>query len=70
MHPIERLRYIARVQGESGPTIAIEAAWTLAELATIEPSALVTACRRLIEHHPECGPLWWVSAHLVVADDA
>ena len=50
--------------------LAAEAAWTLAELAEAEPAALLTACRRLLERHPDCGPLWWTAARLVSADDA
>jgi hypothetical protein len=69
MHPIERLRWIARADGEDAATIATEAAWTLGELAVDEPAAVLTACRRLLERHPACGPLWWVAAHLTASDD-
>lgn len=69
MHPIERLRWIARADDEPAASLAAEAAWTLAELAEQEPSALLTACRRLLDRHPECGPLWWVSARLASSDD-
>lgn len=69
-HPIERLRWIARAEGEPASVLAGEAAWTLAELAVTEPAALLTACRRLLERHPDCGPLWWAAARLVSADDA
>ncbi|MGH9304415.1 MAG: hypothetical protein ACRDZ5_08390 [Acidimicrobiales bacterium] len=69
MHPIERLRYIARSEGDAGKMLAIEAAWTLSELASIEPSALLTACRRLLDRRPECGQLWWIGAHLLLAAD-
>lgn len=69
MHPIERLRWIARAQGESASTIASEAAWTLGELGMTEPAAVLTASRRLVERHPECGPLWWACAQLIAAED-
>jgi hypothetical protein len=69
-HPIERLRWIARAEGESAAVLAGEAAWTLSELAATEPAALLTACRRLLERHPDCGPLWWTAARLVSGDDA
>jgi hypothetical protein len=69
MHPIERLRWIARAEDEPAATLASEAAWTLGELAEDEPTALLTACRRLLDRHPACGPLWWVSATLTTADD-
>lgn len=69
MHPIERLRYVSRA-GWAGPSvIAAEAAWALAALGDRETPALVTACRRLLEHQPGCGPLWWVSARVLSAGD-
>lgn len=69
MHPIERLRWIARAESEPAASLGSEAAWTLGELAESEPTALLTACRRLLDRHPACGPLWWVSARLAAADD-
>lgn len=69
MHPIERLRWIARAEDEPAASLAEEAAWTLGELGEQEPIALITACRRLLQRHPGCGPLWWASARLVVAND-
>jgi len=69
MHPIERLRWIARADGESAASLASEAAFTLGELAEAEPAAVLTACRRLLERHPSCGPLYWTSARLLAAAD-
>ncbi len=69
MHPIERLRWIARAEGESATTIATEAAWTLGELGAADPAAVLTASRRLVERHPGCGPLWWVCAHMLPSGD-
>ncbi|MGD0942767.1 MAG: hypothetical protein ABR972_00605 [Acidimicrobiales bacterium] len=69
MHPIERLRWIARASDEAPATLGAEAAWTISELAMDEPAAVVTACRRLIESHVTAGPLWWVAATLLVAPD-
>ncbi|MHB8439290.1 MAG: hypothetical protein ACYDD4_09030 [Acidimicrobiales bacterium] len=69
MHPIERLRYVAR-SGWAGPvSLASEAAYALAELHEHEPAAVLPACRRLLEHNPGCGPLWWVSARLLHGED-
>ena len=48
--------------------LAQEAAEALGSL-TYEAQALVPACRRLIEAHPSCGPLWWVAARVIVADE-
>jgi hypothetical protein len=68
VHPIERLRYVARA-GHGDPTmVAAEAALALADLPD-EPGVLLTSVRRLIDFHPACGPLWWVAAHVLVADD-
>lgn len=69
MHPIERLRWIARATGEADVSLASEAAWTMGELAADEPAALLTASRRLVGHHPCCGPLWWVCARLAESAD-
>jgi hypothetical protein len=69
MHPIERLRYIARADDEPASSLATEAAYTLGDLSHYEPNAVLTACRRLLDRHPECGPLWWVGAQLVGAGD-
>lgn len=69
MHPIERLRWLARAHGESAATLATEVAWTLADLAVDEPHALVTACRRLLDSHVAVAQLWWVSATVLVAAD-
>jgi hypothetical protein len=69
MHPIERLRWIARTDDEPAASLASEAAWTLADLADEEPTALLTACRRLLDRHPSVGPLWWVCACLLGSPD-
>lgn len=65
MHPIERLRWIARLEGESDSTVAGEAAWLLGELSTTEPPAVLTASRRLVLRRPACGPLWWACARIL-----
>jgi hypothetical protein len=68
VHPIERLRYVARAGDVDAVLLAQEAADALGSLAH-DARALVPACRRLIEFHPSCGPLWWVCARLLVASD-
>jgi hypothetical protein len=68
MHPIERLRYVARARG-AGPTLlAREAAGALAGFAD-DPPGLVTACRRLVDRHWTDGPVWWLAAHVLAAAD-
>jgi len=69
VHPIERLRFVARA-GWAGPSeLAVEAAYALAELAEQEPAALLPACRRLLERNPGLAPLWWVAARVLCAGD-
>ncbi|HLM95667.1 MAG TPA: hypothetical protein VK283_05085 [Acidimicrobiales bacterium] len=70
MHPIERLRYVARAGWAPPAVLAAEAAWALGDLALHEESAVVPACRRLLDRHPGCGPLWWVAARILTAGDA
>jgi hypothetical protein len=48
--------------------IAVEAAGALAAFAE-QPATLVVACRRLLAHHPESGPLWWLCSTLLTAPD-
>jgi hypothetical protein len=69
VHPIERLRYVARAEWAPPALLASEAAWGLGELAQHEEAAVLPACRRLIDRHPGCGPLWWVAARILTAGD-
>ncbi len=68
MHPIERLRYVARSTGAAPDDVVQEAAGSLAAFAD-DPVALVTACRRLLDRHPANGPVWSLCARTVVAAD-
>ena len=69
VHPIERLRYVARAGWAAPAVLAAEAAWALADLALHEEPAVLPACRRLLDRHPGCGPLWWVAARILTAGD-
>lgn len=69
MHPIERLRAVARAQDVEQTLLASEAASVLGSLA-VDPMSLLTSCRRLIDRHPAAGALWWACARLLAADDA
>lgn len=69
MHPIERLRYVARATGADPALVAVEAAGALAAVAADDPAGLVPACRRLIEFHPTSGPVWWLSAQVLADAD-
>lgn len=69
MHPIERLRFVARSGGAPGDQVVREAAASLAGFAG-DPAALLTACRRLIDRHAANGAIWWVCARTIAAPDA
>ncbi|HEV3225612.1 MAG TPA: hypothetical protein VGZ52_02215 [Acidimicrobiales bacterium] len=69
MHPIERLRYVARSSGASQETLVRETAGALAALG-FDPPGLVTACRRILDRHPLSGPLWWLSARVLTSNDS
>lgn len=69
MHPIERLRYVARAGSGAGPSLLVrEAAGALASIGD-DPAGMVTGCRRLLSRHPSAGPLWWLSARVLHAPD-
>lgn len=69
MHPIEHLRHVARATGADPGLVASEAASALAQMAGMDPAGLVPACRRLVERHLTSGPVWWLSARVLGADD-
>jgi hypothetical protein len=68
MHPIEHLRYVARARGVDPGELAREAATALGSLRG-EHRDLVIACRRIVERHPEAGPLWWMGAEILTSAD-
>ena len=67
MLPFERLRALAR-SGIDDHELVTEAADCFADFSS-DPTQLVTVCRRLLAHHPACGPLWWLCAHVVAGSD-
>jgi hypothetical protein len=68
VHPIERLRYVARASGVSQRVIVQETAAALAAFGD-DPQGLVTACRRIVSRQPTSGPLLWFAARVLVAGD-
>ena len=66
MHPIERLRFVARASGAPADEVVREAAASLAGFAD-DPASLVTACRRLIDRHAANGPIWWLCARTLAS---
>ena len=68
MHPIERLRYVARAHGASQAVMVSETAAALRSFGR-DPQGLVTACRRIVARQPSSGPLWWLAARTLTASD-
>ncbi|MFM2076691.1 MAG: hypothetical protein RJA49_581 [Actinomycetota bacterium] len=68
MHPIERLRYLARSSGADQRVLVGETASALRAMR-MDPAGLVVSCRRIVERHPTSGPLWWLCAHVLTAAD-
>ena len=68
MHPIERLRYVARASGADQSVLVRETAQALAAFRD-DPSGLVAACRRIVDRHPTSAPLWWLCARVLTSPD-
>jgi hypothetical protein len=68
VHPIERLRYVARASGADQTILVRETAGALAAFAD-DPAGLVTACRRIVARHPGSGPLWWLCSRVLTASE-
>ena len=68
MHPIERLRYVARSSGADQVALVSETAGSLAAFRD-DPAGRVMACRRMLARHPTSGPLWWMSSRVCTAPD-
>jgi len=66
MHPIERLRYVARASGGDPSILVRETAGALASMG-FDQAELVTACRRVVDRHLTVGPLWWLCARVLCA---
>jgi hypothetical protein len=68
VHPIERLRHVARAEDVDADHVVRAAVESLAGFST-DPVALLPAVRRLTERHPANGALWSLSARVVTASD-
>ena len=68
MHPIERLRYVARAGDVDASVLVQESAAALAGLGD-DPGGLLLSVRRLLARHPASGPLWALSARMLTAPD-
>ena len=68
MHPIERLRYVARASGADQALLVRETAQALAAFHD-DPPGLVAAARRIVDRHPTSAPLWWLCARVLTSPD-
>lgn len=68
VHPIERLRYVARAGDVAATTLVSDAAAALAAF-TDDRSELLTACRQLLRRRPGSGPLVWLAARMLTGVD-
>ncbi len=68
MHPVERLRHVARASGAPQSSIVEETARALASFSH-DPQGLVTACRRMVSRQPRSGALIWLCARVLTAGD-
>lgn len=68
MHPVERLRSLARAGPLEHAVLVREGAIALGTLGG-DPAGLVLSCRRLLQHHPASAPLRWLCARMLCSDD-
>ena len=68
VHPIERLRYVARAGVVPVVPLVRESAAALSSFAD-DPKGLLTSCRRLLARRSDCGPLVWLAARMLSAMD-
>ncbi|MDQ3305562.1 MAG: hypothetical protein M3535_06195 [Actinomycetota bacterium] len=68
MHPVERLRHLARAGPLEHGVLVRESAVALGALGA-DAAGLVLACRRLLQHHPASGPLRWLCARVLCSDE-
>ena len=67
VHPMERLRYVARADGAGVASLVEAAARALAGLGD-DYAGLVTGCRQMVDRHPEVGPMWWLTSRMLCAE--
>jgi hypothetical protein len=68
VHPIERLRYVARASGADQGPLVREAAQALGHFRN-DPQGMVTACRSVLGRQPASGALWWLCSRALCAED-
>jgi hypothetical protein len=68
VHPIERLRYVARATGADQGALVRETAGSLGGFRD-DPAGLVMALRRMLARHLTAGSLWWFASRACTAAD-
>jgi hypothetical protein len=68
LHPIERLRYVARADG-AGVTHLVDAAAHALTGLTDDEASLVTGCRQMVDRHPTVGPLWTLASRMLCSTE-
>ena len=66
VHPIERLRYVARATHVPADVLARETAIALADFVG-DAAGLLIACRRILDRQAASGPLVWLAAQVLGA---
>lgn len=65
---MEVLRWVADLSGADPADLVAESASAMRALSH-DPAALVLVARRLVDHHPTCGPLWTMCARAMTSAD-
>lgn len=68
VHPIERLRAVARADGVPQDRLVAEAAMALSAFSS-QPAAMLTAARQVVARQVTAGGMWWLAARMLGADD-
>jgi hypothetical protein len=65
---MEVLRWVADLSGADPADLVAESASAMRAMAH-DPAVLVLVARRLVDHHPTCGPLWTMCARAMTSAD-
>ncbi|MEM7092821.1 MAG: hypothetical protein AAF567_07455 [Actinomycetota bacterium] len=66
MHPIERLRYVARASHVPPKYLVRETAMALSDFVG-DDAVLLISCKRILDRQPSAAPLVWLVAHALGA---
>ncbi len=66
MHPIERLRYVARASHVPAKYLVRDTAMALSDFVG-DDAVLLISCKRILDRQPSAAPLVWLVAHALGA---